>query len=166
MQQNPYGPPPGGFIPPPGYGSPNLPPGMNAPGGEAAARSQVAPPAIALMVASGITFFWYLAIVVMMLFFGGMAALGSGSGSGGDPMAGLLSGAIAAVVYGFWALMALISFVGAFRMRQLKSYGLSMASAIIAMVPCTTYMCCLLMFPMGIWALIVLLKPEVKSAFR
>lgn len=116
------------------------------------------------MVASGITFLWYLGIVVMMLFFGGMAALDGGGG--GDPMAGLLSGVIAAVVYGFWAIMALIAFIGAFRMRQLKSYGLAMASAIIAMVPCTTYMCCLLMLPMGIWALTVLLKPEVKSAFR
>lgn len=164
MQQNPYGPPPGGFVPPPGYGGPNLPPGVHAPGGEAAARSQVGPPAIALMVASGITFLWYLGIVVMMLFFGGMAALDGGGG--GDPMAGLLSGVIAAVVYGFWAIMALIAFIGAFRMRQLKSYGLAMASAIIAMVPCTTYMCCLLMLPMGIWALTVLLKPEVKSAFR
>jgi hypothetical protein len=116
------------------------------------------------MVASGITFFWYVGIVVLMLFMGGMAALDSRAS--GDPMGGLISGALAAVIYGFWALMALIAFIGAFRMRQLKSYGLAMASAIIAMVPCTTYMCCLLMLPMGIWALTVLLKPEVKSAFR
>lgn len=155
--------PPGGFVPPPigyGHGAP-LPPQQGA---EAQARSQVGPPAIALMIASGITFLWYLGIVVLMLFAGGMAALDPGSG--GDPMGGLVTGAVAAMVYGFWALMALIAFIGAFRMRQLKSYGLSMASAIIAMVPCTTYMCCLLMMPMGIWALVVLLKPEVKSAFR
>jgi hypothetical protein len=159
MQQPPYG--QSGFVPPPGYGSANLPPGTTD---DSNARSQVGPPAIALMVASGVTFFWYLGIVVLMLFAGGMAALDPGGG--GDPMSGLLGGAIAALVYGFFALMALLSFVGAFRMRQLKSYGLAMASAIIAMIPCTTYMCCLLMLPMGIWALTVLMKPEVKSAFR
>lgn len=163
--QPPYPSPGGGFTPPPGYGTPNVPPGVAAPGSEEAARSAVGPPAIALMVASAITFFWYLGIVVLMLFMGGMAALDVGAG-GGDPMGGFIGGALAAVVYGFWALMALIAFIGAFRMRQLKSYGLAMASTIIAMVPCTTYMCCLLMLPMGIWALTVLLKPEVKSAFR
>ncbi len=34
-----------------------------------------------------------------------------------------------------------------------------------AMIPCVSP-CCLLGLPLGIWALIVLVKPEVKAAFQ
>jgi hypothetical protein len=40
-----------------------------------------------------------------------------------------------------------------------------MAASIIAMIPCVSP-CCLLGLPIGIWALVVLMKPEVKSAFH
>jgi hypothetical protein len=52
---------------------------------------------------------------------------------------------------------------GAMQMRKLKMYGLAMTSSILGMIPCTG--CCLVGLPIGIWALIILLKPEVKSAF-
>jgi hypothetical protein len=35
---------------------------------------------------------------------------------------------------------------------------------VVAMVPCLSP-CCILGLPLGIWALIVLMKPEVKSSF-
>ena len=38
-------------------------------------------------------------------------------------------------------------------------------ATIIAMVPCISP-CCLVGLPIGIWALVVLMKPEVKAAFR
>jgi hypothetical protein len=50
-------------------------------------------------------------------------------------------------------------------MKKLESYGLAMAASIIAMIPCVSP-CCLLGLPIGIWALVVLMKPEVKSAFH
>jgi hypothetical protein len=53
---------------------------------------------------------------------------------------------------------------GALQMRQLKSFGLAMTSAILVMLPCAGC-CCLLGLPVGIWALVTLNKPEVKSAF-
>jgi hypothetical protein len=53
---------------------------------------------------------------------------------------------------------------GALQMRQLKNFGLAMASSIIVMIPCAGC-CCLLGLPVGIWALVTLNKPEVKSAF-
>ncbi|MBK7876089.1 MAG: hypothetical protein IPJ77_10095 [Planctomycetes bacterium] len=49
-------------------------------------------------------------------------------------------------------------------MRQ-KSYGLAMTAAILAMVPGFSC-CCLFSLPVGIWALMLLLKPEVKAAFQ
>lgn len=59
---------------------------------------------------------------------------------------------------------ALIAY-GAWRMKELKSYGLAMTAAILAMIPCFTSCCCLLGLPVGIWALIVLLDKDVKAAF-
>jgi hypothetical protein len=53
---------------------------------------------------------------------------------------------------------------GALQMRNLKSFGLAMTSAILVMIPCAGC-CCVLGLPVGIWALITLNKPEVKSAF-
>jgi len=37
-------------------------------------------------------------------------------------------------------------------------------ASILAMVPCISP-CCLLGIPIGIWALVVLMKPEVQQAF-
>jgi len=59
---------------------------------------------------------------------------------------------------------ALIAF-GAWRMKELKSYGLAMTASILAMIPCFTSCCCLLGLPVGIWAIIVLLDKDVKAAF-
>jgi len=53
---------------------------------------------------------------------------------------------------------------GGLKMRNLESFGLAMAAAIIAVIPCCPCGC--IGIPAGIWALIVLNKPEVKAAFR
>ncbi len=62
------------------------------------------------------------------------------------------------------AIGALI-LVGAFRMMKLKSHGLAVAASVLAMIPCVSPCCCLGL-PFGIWALVVLLRPDVKAAFR
>ena len=133
---------------------------MGAPGGRDWAKQQVMGPAIALMVVSGIAFVWYLFATVMVLFAGGLSLMG-GSGDIG----GVLGGVIGAAMYGVWMILAGVAFVGALRMKDLKSYPFAMTSAILAMLPCSFYMCCILGLPFGIWALIVLMKPEVKAEF-
>ena len=72
------------------------------------------------------------------------------------PMAGVIKLVIA-------ALNAFVLF-GAIKLMRLQSYGLAMAACIVAMLPCQC--CCLFGLPFGIWALVVLSKPEVKSAFH
>lgn len=62
------------------------------------------------------------------------------------------------------AVAALI-ILGAVRMMRLQSFGLAMTSSILAMLPCLST-CCLLGLPAGIWALMQLNKPEVRSAFH
>jgi hypothetical protein len=49
------------------------------------------------------------------------------------------------------------------RMRQMKSYGLAVVAAILAILPCTFGW--FLALPVGIWALVVLQNAEVREAF-
>lgn len=52
----------------------------------------------------------------------------------------------------------------ALQMRQLRNWPLAMAGAIIAMIPCFGPCCCIGL-PVGIWALVVLNKPEIRAAY-
>ncbi|MEE9392669.1 MAG: hypothetical protein V3W41_09210 [Planctomycetota bacterium] len=61
------------------------------------------------------------------------------------------------------AICGLVIF-GAMKMMKAESFGLSMAGAILAMIPCLSPCCCL-GIPLGIWALMVMNKAEVKEAF-
>jgi hypothetical protein len=54
---------------------------------------------------------------------------------------------------------------GGAKMKQLENYALAITASVLAMIPCLSP-CCLLGLPLGIWALVILLKPEVKAAFR
>jgi hypothetical protein len=65
----------------------------------------------------------------------------------------------------FLIAMAGFTFWGGWQMRQLKNWGVALAAAILVMVPCSDYCCCCFGIPVGIWALVMLTKPEVKSAF-
>lgn len=62
---------------------------------------------------------------------------------------------------------AVVILAGGVKMRSGEMYGLSVAAAVVACLPCVTpCCCCCLGMPVGIWALIVLLDPHVKDAFR
>lgn len=57
---------------------------------------------------------------------------------------------------------ALVIF-GGIQMRSLKMYPLAVATALVAMIPCQC--ACCLGLPVGIWALMVLFKPEIRAQF-
>ena len=58
-------------------------------------------------------------------------------------------------------------FYGGMKMRELKNYGLAITASILAMTPCGVgFFCCIPGLPIGIWALVILLKPEVKETFQ
>jgi len=61
--------------------------------------------------------------------------------------------------------IAISAFViwAASRMRNLQGWGTSIAASILVMLPCSA--CCCVGIPIGIWALVVLNKPEVREAF-
>ena len=77
----------------------------------------------------------------------------------------MLSGTLGVVAGIIGILVSLLIFIGALKMKNLQNYALAMAASIISMIPCISP-CCLLGLPFGIWALVVLSKPEVKSAFH
>lgn len=53
----------------------------------------------------------------------------------------------------------------ALKMKEMRQWELSLAASIVAMIPCISP-CCIIGLPIGIWALVVLLRPEVKQAFH
>jgi hypothetical protein len=82
-----------------------------------------------------------------------------------EAMSNMFSGAVGIVGGIIGIAVGLVILVGAMKMKKLENYGFAMAASIIAMIPCFSP-CCLLGLPIGIWALVVLSKPEVKSAFH
>lgn len=74
-------------------------------------------------------------------------------------------------MYGLGAFVSLIGVVlpllAGIRMRSLRNYMLCIVGAVTAAIPCVSgSACCALGMGVGIWALVVLLSNDVKSAFR
>jgi hypothetical protein len=77
----------------------------------------------------------------------------------------MFSGTVAVVSSIIGILVSGLLLFGGLKMKSLESYSLVMTVSVIAMIPCFSP-CCLIGLPIGIWALVVLSKPEVKSAFH
>lgn len=151
------------FTPPPPP-PPSAPGVLNAPGGYTpvpANTDAVTAPAVALICLACLGFLLQGANLVMALVgFRGPSApnLPSWVAAMQSPGIGLISAAFA-------FLMSGLVLFGALKMKRLENYSLAMSVSIIAMIPCISP-CCLIGLPIGIWALVVLAKPEVKSAFH
>ena len=61
-------------------------------------------------------------------------------------------------------VVGVVVLLGAAKMQKLQNYQFALTASIVAMVPCISP-CCLFGLPFGIWALVILNKPEVKSQF-
>lgn len=59
---------------------------------------------------------------------------------------------------------SLLMILGGVRMLHLSGPALPSISAVLAMAPFTACFCCLLGFPAGVWALVVLFRPDVRAA--
>jgi hypothetical protein len=76
-----------------------------------------------------------------------------------------MAGPIGIVSTALQLFLSALVLIGAIKMLSLRNYVLSVAAAIVALVPCATP-CCVLTLPFGIWALVVLNRPDVKANFR
>ena len=135
-------------------GTPALPP---------ANPSQVEGPAIALIVVAVLGFLAQVGALFWKLF---MSAAMVNQMDAQNPLAHIMfSGGFAVATSIVGILVSFLILFGGLKMRKFENYGLAMAASIIAMIPCISP-CCIIGLPIGIWALVVLSKPEVKLAFH
>ena len=149
------------------YAAPQLPgypayPGQPVPVGPdpQQARSRVMFPAIAICVVSGLLILVFLLDLVM-------AATGSfnmPTGSGDlDRFMGpgfLIGVCLFAMLLNGFVIFSMV------QMMRLKTWGLALAGCIVSALPLSSSLCCLLTLPFAIWAIVVLVKPEVKGSFQ
>jgi len=163
-------------VPPPGtgaYAPPPVAPGpISSPfvsGSRDAALNAVKGPAISLIVVASIG--------ILICLFGIVSNLLRGSVQM-PPPANLppewqsffqtmqhFQGPVGALINLFCAAMNGLVIFGAVKMMRLQSRAMAMVSCIVAMLPVTIGCCCVLGLPFGIWGLVVMNKPEVKSEF-
>jgi hypothetical protein len=131
-------------------------------GGAPDAADRVNGPAIGLIVVAIVSLVAQILGLIWNLVFASMASRQTAQPPWGNYFSGTF--AIIGAVIGI-ATSGIILF-GGLKMKKLENYGLAMAASIIAMIPCFTGICCLAGLPIGIWALTVITKPEIKSAFH
>ena len=159
---------PGAPVPAPAPGPTPFPVGG---GSREAALSAVKGPAIALIITA--------ALGIGVFFLGAIGNfLGSAVIHQPPPPANLppemqsfyhsmenMRGPVGGAVDLFFAAMNGFVLFGAIKMLRLESRTLVTVACIIAMLPVTISCCCILGLPFGIWGLVVLNKPDVKSHF-
>jgi len=134
-------------------GSPYLAPRMD----------EVNGPAIGLMITAILGFLLQVTSLVWSLAVG--SSFMSNYQMPNQEFANMFSGVVGAIFNSIGILVSGLILFGAIKMRKLENYGLAMTTSILAMIPCISP-CCLIGLPIGIWAVVVLSKPEVKSAFH
>jgi len=151
--------------PPPGYGGPLYGMGGPDPG---RARELVSGPATALIVTG---------ILCVILSIVGLVMNLTGAGFRPPPgeippemqqffqMMEQMQGPVAIVGSVINLGISILLIIAGQKMRALQSFALVVTGAILAIVPCLSPCCCI-GIPVGIWALVILYKPEVKSAFQ
>lgn len=124
-------------------------------------QEQVNGPAIGLQVTAGISILFALVGILVSLGLFGLNFAGGMPGADKGMTAMIMGGSMVFRILGI--VVSIVIFIGASKMKNLQSWGFAMAAAILALIPC--FACCLLGWPIGIWAIVVLVKPEVKAAF-
>ena len=151
---NPYAPP---DQPGPPYAPP--PPPLEAPDPQRA-RARILVPAIALAVLAGLLI-GVFALDLVLVSTGGMDLPTTTTGPLDAAMPGFFMGVcVFGMVVNAGVLFAMV------QMMRLRIWGLALAGCIVSALPISSSACCLLTLPFAIWAIVVLVKPEVKAAFR
>jgi len=152
---------------PPTMAPPPSPPPSNA---AIDAQQKVSGPAIGLLVTAIIGIVYQMISLLFNIFY--ISILDKIQGmqptqglEGFETFTKLFTGIFAVVGFIFALTAAVIIIFGSIRMKRLQSWGLAVTASILAMVPCFSPCCCAGL-PIGIWALVVLMKPEIKAAFK
>jgi uncharacterized protein DUF4339 len=156
---------------------PSAPPPLNSAGigSRETALQRVKIPAVALMVTAILNIVLALWSLIQMIFSSpDLQQLNSALAQLNNPqieqfmqkMLHLMYGPLGIVNILVELAISVLILAGAKKMKSLRSYEFALAAAALSTVPCLTP-CCgyLLGLAFGIWALVVLRKPEVKSQF-
>lgn len=148
----PMSPPPPPSAPPPPPAGPH-------------AANQVQGPSVGLLVTAVIGVLFAVIGLLMNALGMGMSGLQDLGGDYGDQYYSMFSGAagigMAIVSLAIWGFVGWVSL----KMKNLEQWTLAVVASVLAMIPCFCPTC-VLGIPIGIWSLVVLMKPEVKTAFR
>ena len=142
------------------------PPPLTASPALSTATDLVNGPGIGLIATGALNILLGIFRVVISLTGFGMG-LFSGAAGANDEMTKMIMSMAGTVGVVFGALGVVcggITLLGGLKLRKLQSFGFCMTACILAMIPCTSP-CCLVGLPVGIWTLVMLSKPEVKSQF-
>jgi len=145
--------------PPPAFG-----PAPVSVGGGGDALQMVQGPAIGLIVTAALGFVGCALGIVLNLLGVTMGALQGQQSEELPQWVNMMSGGLGIVQSILGIVLSVVILMGALKMKKLESYTFAIIATIIAMVPCISP-CCIVGLPIGIWALVVLNKPEVKGAF-
>lgn len=126
----------------------------------------VAGPAIGLMVVGALVVMGNIMGALSSLLGLGMPMTQSSGNPQVDKIIEMMSGTVGVISSLIGILLGAVTVWAGLQMRQLKYYGLAMTMLIINMIPCCNSCCCLVGLPVGIWGLMVMMKPDVKSAFK
>ncbi len=144
--------------------------GAAIPGGDSRTRAlqDVSGPAIGLMVTAALGALASLVGIAMSVLGVSMNSMQNFGSNGQNAemfrVMQMFAGTLGIVFRIIGILVCVFIFFGALKMKKLENYGLCMGASIVAMIPCISP-CCLIGLPIGIWALVVLNKPEIKSSF-
>ncbi len=131
------------------------------------ALQQVQGPAIGLLVTAILGILYQILNIVLTALGVTMNAFQQGQAGGQEmpPWVQTMSGGVGMVFGILGIVLGVVVLLGALKMKKLEHYTFAIIATVTAMVPCISP-CCLLGLPIGIWALVVLNKPEVKSSFH
>lgn len=147
---------------------PGLPPGFDPLHEQVVGWSRTSAPGLAMMVLGIVSALFNVGGLVVLLV--GVGLLGPPAGSSGPGSAGglpsvLLTGFSNVLSATLGLLLNGVTIAGGVCMRRQRSYGLAVAGAICAVIPCGN-ICCVASLPIGIWALSVLSDASIRSSFR
>ena len=129
----------------------------------------VNPGAVQAMVNGPAIFMMVLAIIMILLQLLGAVLNLAGSAIAADLPPEIRDKIIAQGAFGLVQnvviiIINIIILIGSIKMKKCQSYGLAMAASILCIL--CDWGCCCLGIGAGIWAIVVLSKPEVKAVFR
>jgi hypothetical protein len=146
----------------------SVPPGMPAsiPPTSSSAGQMVIGPAIGLIVTAALGALAQILGLIGNILGTGIGMMGASAQGQQDMPAWMhaMTGGLGIVFNIIALIMSVVVFMGAMKMKKLENFNFALTATIVAMVPCVSP-CCWVGLPIGIWALVVLMKPEVKGAF-